>query len=530
MNHHRKMTMATLSMAVATGCSRVAGLVRDMVIARMFGAGFVTDSFFMAFTIPNLLRRFFGEGSLTAAFVPVFAEVDQCQGEEEARQLANRCVTLLLLVMVVVVAAGIMASPWIVRGVGYGFGDIPGKLELTDQLNRIMFPYIGLVSLLALLTGILNVRGHFFLPSLSPLFLNLAMILGALFLGQFFQQPIYGLACGVLVGGVAQLLLQYPVLLRYRVRLRLNWRFRNDPNLRRIVLLMLPGIAGVAIYQVNVVVSRLLASFLSEGSVSYLYYGQRLFEFPQGIFIVSLAQAALPAMSRQVNDEDWQGLQESLRFALTLITIFILPAIIGLMLCAEPVYSLFFMGGEFGQSALNNTALTLVCFAPGLLFVGMSRIAAQTFYALKDTRTPVWISFWTLLVNAGAGLLLMGFLQHYGLALALTLSSAFNSVLLLWLLRRRLGISLFRTQFQPMLRSLLACLIMAGVVYWILGTIEWQQEGNQLFKAAVLLAAVVAGAGCYLGAALLLRIEQVRQGWALLRRRRMAPAGEPERD
>ena len=520
MSQRRKITTATLSMAVATGFSRVAGLIRDVVIARLFGAGFASDAFFMAFTIPNLLRRFFGEGSLTAAFVPVFAEVYQHQGEEEARRLANRCITLLLVVMLIIVAAGIVASPWLVRAIGFGFSEVPGKLELTDLLNRVMFPYIGLVSLLALLTGILNVHGHFFLPSLSPLFLNLSMIVSALTLGHLFQQPIFALAIGVIIGGVAQLLLQYPVLLKYRLRIRLNWKFFHDPYLRRIVLLMLPGIAGVAIYQINVVVSRLMASFLAEGSVSYLYYGQRLFEFPQGIFIVSLAQAALPAMSRQVADEDWAGLQESLRFALSLIAIFTLPAIIGLILCAKPVYSLFFMGGEFDQIALHNTALTLVCFAPGLLFVGMSRIAAQTFYAMKDTRTPVWISFWTLLVNAGCGLLLMFPLQHYGLAIALTFASAFNALLLLWLLRRRVGPFFRGALFSPLLRSLPASLIMAALVYFVLGEVDWQQGGMMLQKAIVLTAAVTLGLLSYLVVCLVMRVEQIRQGWALIRRRK----------
>ena len=198
MSTQKKIALATLVMAAATSLSRVAGLVRDIVVARFYGAGFVTDAFFMAFTIPNLLRRFFGEGSLTAAFVPIFSEVFHQRGEQQAQQLANRCVTLLLLVMLVIVTLGMVASPWIVQGIGYGFGQIEGKLGLTSQLNRLMFPYIGLVSILALISGILNVRGHFFLPSLSPLFLNLAMILAALTLGNLFQQPIFALAVGVL--------------------------------------------------------------------------------------------------------------------------------------------------------------------------------------------------------------------------------------------------------------------------------------------------------------------------------------------
>lgn len=520
MSTQKKIAAATLVMAFATSLSRVAGLVRDVIIARMFGAGFATDAFFMAFTIPNLLRRFFGEGSLTAAFVPTFSEVFHQRGEEEAQQLANRCVTLLLLVMLLIVTLGIICSPWIVQGIGYGFGQIEGKLTLTDQLNRLMFPYIGLVSVLALVTGILNVRGHFFLPSLSPLFLNLAMILSALTMGTLFDEPIFALAVGVLIGGVVQLLLQFPVLLKYRIRFRLDFRFLRDPQLRQVVALMLPGIAGVAIYQINVIVSRLLASFLPEGSVSYLYYGQRLFEFPQGIFIVSLAQAALPLMSRQVAENDLPGMQQSLRFALSLITIFTLPAIVGLILCSTPVYSLFFLGGEFDPAALENTALALICYAPGLLFVGYSRIAAQTFYALKDTRTPVLVSFWTLLVNLVAGLILMQYYQHLGLAAGLTLASLFNACLLLWLLRGRVGSLLQISLWRPLLKVVPACVLMGIVVSFVLSYADWQIAEQTLWRAGVLFAAVFAGAVTFIGCCLVLRVEELQQGWRLLKNRK----------
>jgi putative peptidoglycan lipid II flippase len=516
----QKIASATLVMASATALSRVAGLIRDILVARLFGAGFATDAFFMAFTIPNLLRRFFGEGSLTAAFVPIYSEVYHQCGEQRAQKLANRCVTLLLLAMLGVVTLGVICSPWVVQGIGYGFGQIEGKLSLTDQLNRMMFPYIALVSVLALVTGILNVRGHFFLPSLSPLFLNLAMIISALTLGQLFAQPIFALALGVLLGGVVQLLMQFPALLRYRIRLRPDFNFRGDAQLKRIVALMLPGIVGVAIYQINIVVSRLLASFLSEGSVSYLYYGQRLFEFPQGIFVVSLAQAALPMMSRQIAENDHAGMQQSLRFAMKLITIFCLPAIVGLILCAEPIYSLFFLGGEFDRVALEGTAWALICYAPGLLFVGYSRIAAQTFYALKDTKTPVRVSFWTLWVNLVAGLLLMNFYGHLGLALALTLSSAFNAVLLLWLLRRQVGDFLRGSVLLPFLKAAFASMLMAVVVFLILGQVDWVQEGALLSRGLWLAAAVVSGGLVYLGCCLLLRVDEVRQGWELVCRRK----------
>ena len=520
MTGNRKIAAATMVMASATSLSRIAGLVRDIVVARLFGAGMMTDAFFMAFTIPNMLRRFFGEGSLTAAFVPTFSEVFHQRGEKEAQQLANRCVTLLLLIMLVVVSLGILLSPWIVQGIGFGFGQVAGKLQLTDQLNRIMFPYIGLVSMLALLTGILNVRGHFFVPSLSPLFLNLAMILSALTMGHLFEQPIFALAVGVLLGGIVQLLMQFPVLCRYQIRLRLDFNFRGDPYLRKIMTLMLPGIAGVAIYQINIIVTRLLASFLPEGSVSYLYYGQRLFEFPQGIFIVALAQAALPMMSRQVAEDDQVGLRQSLTFAMTLITLFTLPAIVGLIICAKPIYSLFFLGGEFNLLALENTALALICYAPGLIFVGYSRIAAQTFYALKDTRTPVQISFWTLLVNLVLGLVLMQFYGFVGLAIALTVASMFNAFMLLALLQRKVGTFFQSALYVPILKAIPACLLMALAVSSLLSSVDWLQGGLLLNKSLVLAAAVVVGSLIYLGCCYLFRVDEIRQGWQLLRNKR----------
>lgn len=516
----RKITAATLVMAFATALSRVAGLVRDVVIARFFGAGLVTDAFFMAFTIPNLLRRFFAEGSLTAAFVPIFSEVFHQRGEDEARDLANRCVTLLLIVMIGVVSVGMLCSPWIVQAIGYGFNQVPGKVELTDQLNRLMFPYIGFVSVLALLTGILNVRGHFFLPSLSPLFLNLTMIASVISMGHLFSRPIFALAVGVLLGGGAQLLLQFPVLFKYRIRLRLNFTFGSDARLHEIVRLMIPGILGVAIYQINIIVTRLMASFLPDGSLSYLYYGQRLFEFPQGIFIVSLAQAVLPMMSRQVAEDNRSGLQQSLSFSLTLITLFTLPAIVGLALCAKPIYSLFFFAGEFDAAALNSTALALVCYAPGLIFVGYSRIAAQTFYALKDTRTPVVVSFWTLLVNLVSGLLLMKLYGFAGLAIGLTLSTVFNSVALLVLLQRKTGKFVHATLFLPLIKVLPACLMMAGVVWVILQQIDWTIPGMILAKSVVLAAAVVGGVCVYLIGAYLFKVEEIQEGLQMLRKKK----------
>lgn len=282
---------------------------------------------------------------------------------------------------------------------------------------------------------------------------------------------------------------------------------------------MLPGLAGVAIYQINVVISRLLASFLAEGSVSYLYYGQRLFELPQGVFVVSLAQAVLPAMSRQAAAEDLSGLKESLRFALALICIVTLPAAAGLIVCAVPVYSLFFMRGAFSYQDVVQTALALCAYAPGLLFVGLSRILVPTFYALQDTRTPVWVSFWTLLFNALLGVLLMGPFRHVGLAMALSLSSVCNCLLLVWLLRRKIGSLDLSPVVKSLVRALPATLLMVAAAYLILHTVDWQTAGWSFPKLLVLGSAVVVGGGLYCGVCLLCGVTEVRDGLRLVGRR-----------
>jgi putative peptidoglycan lipid II flippase len=493
-----------------------------MVVAAVFGAGMVTDAFFVAFTIPNLLRRFFAEGSLTAAFVPTFTDVLQHQGTAEARQVVRICWTLLLLVLACVTLLGILSSPWLVKLIGYGFSDHAGKLALTDLLNRLMFPYIFFVSLVALFAGVLNVSGHFLSPALSPVMLNLAMIASALVLAPRMEQPIIALAFGVLLGGVVQFAMQIPVLYRFGYDLRLNFDFRHSAVVR-VARLMVPGIFGVAIYQINVVVTRLLASFLQEGSVSWLYYGQRLFEFPQGIFVVSLAQAVLPAMSRQAAAGDQNGFRDSLRFAMILILLVTIPAALGLVLCNQAVYSLFFMRGNFSAFDVSQAALALAWYAPGLLFVGISRVVVPSFYAMKDTRTPVLVSFWTLLVNIVAGVLLMRVMGHAGLALALTIASMFNAVVLTLLLARRLGSLELVTIWRTLLRMLPGLGLMTFVVVLLVGQVDWLTPGSFTVRLMLLGTAVVAGGLIYVASLWLLGVKEMRQAWTMIANRFSLP-------
>lgn len=502
----------------ATMLSRVLGMVRDMVVSRFFGAGLETDAFFAAFQIPNMLRRFFAEGALTSAFVPIFSATLTKDGEYKARELANTCFTLLTIVMAGVALLGIIFSPIIVTVMFPGFHAIPGKFELTVLLNRIMFPYIFFISLLALCMGVLNTLRHFFTPAISTVFLNISMIIAAIYLKSFFDVPITALAIGVLIGGLLQLLLQLPILWRKGFTLRPNFNFRH-PDLRRIALLMIPSVFGVGVYYLNIAVSAILASLLLQGSVSYLYYAQRLFEFPQGIFTVSVAQAVLPSMSRQAADGDIDGMKESLAFGLRLTLFITIPALVGLIISATPIFSLLFMGGAFDYSKVVNSATALVYYSMGLSFVAMTRVLAPAFYALKDTKTPVWTAAFAFVTNLGFSLALMGPLKHGGLALATTLSALCNMLLLLWFLRRKIGSFGGAEVLKGGFKSFVASIPMAALVWYLCSYVDWSKAGYKFYKAVILGTAVISGMIVYIIFARLLRSEEVTEGAKILRKR-----------
>ena len=518
MSEKRNIVRAAGVLGSATMLSRIMGMVRDMVVSRLFGAGLATDAFFAAFQIPNMLRRFFAEGALTSAFVPTFSATLTQRGEDEARELANICFTLLTIIMAFVTLVGIVFSPYIVSLMFPGFRAVAGKFELTVLLNRMMFPYIFFISLVALCMGILNTIRHFFTPAISTVFLNISMILAALFLRKFFEVPITALAVGVLIGGFIQLLLQLPVLWRKGFPIRPRFAF-GSLEVRRIALLMVPSTFGVGVYYLNITVSAILASLLPQGSISFLYYAQRLFEFPQGIFTVSVAQAVLPSMSRQAAEGDLTGMKESLAFGLRLTFFITIPAMAGLMVCATPIFSLLFMGGEFDYAKAVNSAEALFYYSLGLSFVALTRVLAPAFFALKDTKTPVWTAFAAFLLNLVFSLALMGPLKHGGLALATTLSACCNMLLLLWFLRRKIGPFGGRGIMLSGLKSMAASFPMAVVVYYACLLIDWSSSGHKSVKALVLGAAIVIGLVIYAICIRLLRSAEALEATALIRKK-----------
>lgn len=518
MSERRGILKAAGVLGSATILSRIMGMVRDMVTSRLFGAGLATDAFFAAFQIPNMLRRFFAEGALTAAFVPTFSETLVQEGEERARELANLCFTLLFIVTALVTLLGIWLSPAIISLMFPGFVAIPGKFELTVLLNRVMFPYLFFISLVALCMGILNTLRHFFTPAISTVFLNISMIVCALVLRPFYQYPITALAIGVLAGGLIQLMLQLPVLWRKGFPIRPQFAF-GDKKLRKIALLMLPATLGVGIYYLNITVGNILASLLPQGSVSYLYYAQRLFEFPQGVFTVSVAQAVLPAMSRQAAAGDLAAMKDSLNYGARLTLFVTIPALVGLAVCAVPLMVVLFMGGQFDYGMALQSGRALICYATGLTCVALVRVLAPAFYAVQDTRTPVLTAFIAFVLNLLFSLALMGPLAHSGLALASSLSAAINMLLLFWLLRRKIGLLGGRRLVQTALISSVAALPAGGTAWWVVGLVDWSQADGRLLKTAVLSGAVLAAVLVYLAVCLALRSAELDDMWAMLRRR-----------
>ncbi|MDL1975836.1 MAG: murein biosynthesis integral membrane protein MurJ [Deltaproteobacteria bacterium] len=438
MSEKKELTRAAGVVGGATLLSRILGFIRDMVIASFFGAGLSADAFFVAFRIPNLLRRLFAEGSLTVAFIPVFTEYLAGRGRKDALELAGSVFHLLSLILTAVTLLGILFAPLIVRVMAPGFALSAEKYEITVLLTRIMFPYIFFIGLVALSMGILNALGHFAAPALAPVFLNLAMIVSIFTLSSVFEKPVVALAIGVLIGGALQLALQIPFLLRkgFHFWKKAPWR---HPAIRRIGLLMMPAVLGSAVYQVNILVGTLLASLLAEGSISYLYYADRLVQFPLGVFAIAVGTAVLPSLSRQAAADDMDAMQDTFAYALRFVFFITIPAMIGLIVLRVPIIELLFKRGAFDAETTRLTADALLYYALGLWAFSGVRVVVSTFYALQDTKTPVKVACLSMLANIGLSLLLMGPMRHGGLALATSLSSMLNLILLVWFLRKRLG-------------------------------------------------------------------------------------------
>lgn len=481
-----------------TFLSRVLGFVRDTLIARVFGAGIYTDAFFVAFKIPNLLRRLFAEGAFSQAFVPILAEYKNQRGHEETQSLVNHVATLLGLALVVVTIIGMIAAPLIVYISAPGFASDPEKFALTIDLLRIIFPYILFISLVSLAGGLLNTYGKFSVPAFTPVWLNVAFIVAALFFADGFNPPVKVLAWAVFVGGVMQLSFQIPFLVKIGMlpRFRLNL---HDEGVWRILKLMGPAVFGVSIAQISLLINTIFASFLVAGSVSWLYYADRLMEFPTGLLGVALGTILLPSLSKSFADKADGEYSQLLDWGLRLTFILALPAAVALAVLSIPLVTSLFHYGAFTDHDVWMTRQALMAYSLGLLGLILVKVLAPAFYSRQNIKTPVKIALFTLVATQFMNLLFVfGMdLKHAGLALAIGLGACINAGLLYYHLRKA---NVYKPQAGWLLfmaKLLVALLAMAAALYFASGADAVWLDYAFINKFSHLLGLVLLGSAVY---------------------------------
>lgn len=484
---------ALATVSSMTLLSRILGFVRDFIIARAFGAGVATDAFFVAFRLPNLLRRLFAEGAFSQAFVPILAEYKNKRGAEETRYLADHVATLLFLALLAVTLLGIALTPILIYVTAPGFAADAAKFDLTVQLTRIAFPYILFISLVSLAGGILNTWSRFAIPAFTPVLLNLSLIGMALFAAPYFDPPVLALAWGVLIGGLLQLALQMPFLAKIGMLPRFSLSLR-DEGVRRILKLMLPALLGVSVSQISLLINTIFASFLPTGSVSWLYYADRLMEFPAGLLGAALGTILLPSLSKSHADNDRGEFSALLDWGLRLTFLLTLPAALALALLAVPLLSTLFNYGAFQADDVLKTRDALVAYSVGLTGLILVKVLAPGFYARQDIRTPVKIALVTLAATQAMNAAFIVPLQHAGLALSIGLASCLNAVLL-WRGLRRRGDYVPQPGWMIFGLKLMAALTVMGAMLWlgVGGQTNW--IGAPPLERVLRLAALVTGGG-----------------------------------
>jgi len=493
-----RLLLSTLVTGGMTLLSRVTGLVRDMVFASLIGAGasIAADAFYVAFRIPNFLRRIFGEGAFSQAFVPVFTEHKGRDSQQQLHDFVNRLTGIFSLILLFVTLVGMLAAPLIVYALAPGFtGE---KFDLTVSMLRITFPYILFISLVAMAAGILNTYGKFGAAAFTPVLLNLCLIGAAIGLAPHFDQPVLALAWGVFLAGLVQLLFQLPFLARLGLMPRPSLA-RGHSGVSKVFRLMLPGIFGVSVAQINVLVNTLLASFLVTGSVSWLYYSDRLMEFPLGVFGIALATVILPSLSQQHAKGDHGEFSRLLDWALRWVFLIGAPATAALVVLAGPLLATFFHFGAFGDHDVRMSAQALIAFSVGLLGFILVKVLAPGFYARQNTKTPVRIGMIAMAVNILLSLGLVFVLKHTGLALAISLAAIVNAFLLYRLLRREQIYTPGDGWRRFFLQILVATGIMAALLVWGAGDLDHWLANRASVRIMHLAALVAGGALVYFG-------------------------------
>ncbi len=500
--------------------SRISGLVRDVIFANVLGDKAVADVFFVAFRIPNFLRRIFGEGAFSAAFVPVFTEYRENRTEPEINSFLELMAGRLGLVLIGVTALGVVFAPALVTLLAAGFSEDPAKFNLAVDATRITFPYIFFISLVAMSGGMLNTCGRFAAPAATPVLLNICLISAALILVPRMDESPIALSIGVLVAGLVQFLFQIPFLKKEKLPIRPRVKAKpgdaaGSEGVSKVFRLTLPAIFGVSVAQVNVIVNTMLASFLVTGSISWLYYSDRLMEFPVGVFGIALSTVILPHLSRVYSQDPSEVFSSTLDWACRWVFVVCLPCTAGLVMLAEPMVATIFYHGDFTENGVRMTALSLVAYSIGMIAIVMVKVLAPGFYARQNTRTPVRIAMISMALNIVFCLILVSPMKHVGLALATSLSSIFNAVMLYVLLRRD---NVFRLESGWLVflgRAVVATLLMVALLWMFRGdSASWLQAS--VWQRVIRLSVLIGSGGILYIAAL--GLMGLRPGTLLMRR------------
>ena len=488
-----------------TFVSRILGFVRDTLIARVFGAGMLSDAFIVAFKIPNLLRRVSAEGAFSQAFVPILAEYKSQRSFDETHSLINRVATWLGLILVLVTILGMLAAPWIVMLIAPGFRVNPEKMQLTVELLRITFPYIFFISLVSMAGGVLNTYNKFGIPAFTPVWLNVSMIGAVLFFADHFAEPIKVLAWAVFFGGFLQLIFQIPFLKQIGLLPKFELR-RNDEGVWRILKLMGPAVLGVSVAQISLIINTIFASFLATGSVSWLYYADRLMEFPTGVLGVALGTILLPSLSKAYAGRDANEYSQLLDWGLRLTFILAAPAAVALAVLAAPLVIALFHYGKFTSHDVLMTQQALIAYSLGLLGLILVKILAPGFYARQNIKTPVKIALFTLAVTQLMNVVFVFLLhlQHAGLALAIGLGACVNASLLYYHLRKA---NIYQPQsgwLAFLLKLAVALSVMAAVLYFAMGDSGAWLEFGLMKRLLTICGLVLLGGASYFATLLLL--------------------------
>lgn len=493
----QSLLRSTSLVSIMTFLSRMTGFARDMVTAQLFGAGAGMDAFLVAFRIPNFMRRLFAEGAFSQAFVPVLAEYQQTQSVAEIRTFIARVAGQLSTVLSIVTAVGMLATPLIIFIFAPGFGEHSTRTLLATEMLRITFPYLMLVSLTAMAGAVLNTYGYFGIPAVTPVLMNASMILAALYLSPLCDHPVVGLAWGVLIAGIVQFLFQLPFLYQRKLLVKPR-RARGDQGVKRVMKLMIPALFGVSIAQLNLMVDSIFASFLQVGSVSWLYFTDRLTDFPLGVFGVAIATVILPHLSRQHADQSKEQFSRAIDWGLKSLLLVGVPAAVGLAFFSMPLIACCFAYGKFTVTDLLQTQKSLIALASGVPAFMMVKVLASGFYARQDIKTPVKAGAWAMLINSLLCALLIWPLAHAGLALASALAGYVNCGLLLFLLLRRKIYQPAKGWFIFMLQLLVANGIIAMYLYWVAGNVSTWLGLPPVWRMGILLAHTLAAVVIYL--------------------------------